>query len=247
MRLRERTTPSLKGTRRRSPMKQHMHVLSSVKDKFRLHLLYNERKHAHTYEALTTHRLHDPTLFNTHMCSAATAHEKAFNMLRVPQERLARLNSLPMEDKQKQAVARKIDQTEVECGKRQAQLDATSRMLKDRARHFLQEFTPMVEAAMQAFAVRQHEAYHQMALLIGRHVAGSQGGDIEGLRERCKWFLQEPPGPESPPHQKMLAGATQQPALPAPVDDTSKDVTADNVPEKLQEEAAAVAKAISAA
>ena len=58
--------------------------------------------------------------------SSAMAHEKAYNHLQAPKDRLAHLSSLPEAERERPDVAKKIDQAEVDLGKREAQLEATA-------------------------------------------------------------------------------------------------------------------------
>lgn len=67
-------------------------------------------------------QIYDPSFYY----SSAVAHEKAYNHLKSPQDRLAHLTSLPEVERERPDVAKKIDQAEVDLGKREAQLEATA-------------------------------------------------------------------------------------------------------------------------
>jgi hypothetical protein len=69
--------------------------------------------------------------------SAAKAHEKAYNQLRAPTKRLERLRARDQELDDDDAVALKIDQAEVDLGKRVGIMKETTSMLKQRSAAFL--------------------------------------------------------------------------------------------------------------
>jgi hypothetical protein len=104
-----------------------------------------------------------------------------------------------LDDEQRESpeCQKKIDVAEVELEKRKAQVAATSKMLKIRARLFLDTYTPYVRDAISAFAVAQHDAHAAMARAIGRSVGGG-GGGVDAARRECAWFLDAEPGAATP-------------------------------------------------
>ena len=104
-----------------------------------------------------------------------------------------------LDDEQRESpeCQKKIDVAEVELEKRKAQVAATSKMLKIRARLFLDTYTPYVRDAISAFAVAQHDAHAAMARAIGRSVGGG-GGGADAARRECAWFLDAEPGAATP-------------------------------------------------
>jgi dimethylaniline monooxygenase (N-oxide forming) len=119
------------------------------------------------------------------------AHEKAYNHLAAPEHRLRHLMHLP-DAKRSDDVEKRIDMAEVDLEKRRAQLDATSRMLKRRAKVFLNKFTPHVTDAVRAFTVCQHQARMDTAGLLEDVIAEDpveRLRTVEPLRERCAWFI----------------------------------------------------------
>ena len=125
------------------------------------------------------------------IASSALAHEKAFNHITAPESRLRHLMHLP-ENKRNDDVEKKIDMAEVDLEKRRAQLEATSRMLKRRAKVFLNKFTPHVTDAVRAFTLCQHRARLENAELLENVVAADpveRLRTIEHSRERCAWFI----------------------------------------------------------
>jgi len=129
--------------------------------------------------------------------SAALAHEKAFRQVKPPEHRLEHLMNLDDEQRESPECQKKIDVAEVELEKRKAQVAATSKMLKIRARLFLDTYTPYVRDAISAFAVAQHDAHAAMARAIGRSVGGG-GGGVDAARRECAWFLDAEPGAATP-------------------------------------------------
>lgn len=95
--------------------------------------------------------------------SSTLAHERAYNLMKPAQERLNHLTSLAEEERQRPDIEKKIDQAEVELEKRNAQLEATSRMLKQRAKTFLNKYTPKVLATIKAFTVCKHQVLASMS------------------------------------------------------------------------------------
>ena len=79
------------------------------------------------------------------------------------------------ENKRNDDVEKKIDMAEVDLEKRRAQLEATSRMLKRRAKVFLNKFTPHVTDAVRAFTLCQHRARLENAELLENVVAADRG------------------------------------------------------------------------
>ena len=127
----------------------------------------------------------------TSIASSALAHEKAYNHLAAPEHRLRHLMHLP-DAKRSDDVEKRIDMAEVDLEKRRAQLDATSRMLKRRAKVFLNKFTPHVTDAVRAFTVCQHQARMDTAGLLEDVIAEDpveRLRTVEPLRERCAWFI----------------------------------------------------------
>ena len=118
------------------------------------------------------------------------AHEKAFNHITAPESRLRHLMHLP--ENKHDDVEKKIDMAEVDLEKRRAQLEATSRMLKRRAKVFPSKFTPHVTDAVRAFTLCQHRARLENAELLENVVAADpveRLRTIEHSRERCAWFI----------------------------------------------------------
>jgi hypothetical protein len=123
--------------------------------------------------------------------STVVAHEKAFNQMRSPRARLARLNQLDDDRKEQDATALKIDQAEVDFGKREAQLRATSVRLKEKAASFLDVWTPKVENTLRGLNFAQRDALHADSQAFGEGclVHDDCDGSLEAARLKCRAYL----------------------------------------------------------
>lgn len=124
--------------------------------------------------------------------SAAKAHEKAYNQLRAPTKRLERLrrrNDQELDDDD--AVALKIDQAEVDLGKRVGIMKETTSMLKQRSAAFLADWTPAVANAFRGLNFAQRDATHADAQAFGEGclVHDDCDGSTEAARRACREYL----------------------------------------------------------
>ena len=122
--------------------------------------------------------------------SAAKAHEKAYNQLRAPTKRLERLRARDGDDDD-DAVALKIDQAEVDLGKRVGIMKETTSMLKQRSAAFLADWTPAVENAFRGVNFAQRDATHADAQAFGEGclVHDDCDGSTEAARRACREYL----------------------------------------------------------
>lgn len=140
------------------------------------------------------------------MNSSALAHEKAFNHMRAPRDRLESLMRLDPESRERDAAAKRIDQAEVDLRKREAQLEATTDMLKRRASVFLDTWTPKLADAFAALNFLEEEERRSAARLFGRLDADECGcASAEAARSKARAFVadeeeeEEEERPASPP------------------------------------------------
>ena len=122
--------------------------------------------------------------------SAAKAHEKAYNQLRAPTKRLERLRARDGDDDD-DAVALKIDQAEVDLGKRVGIMKETTSMLKQRSAAFLADWTPAVANAFRGLNFAQRDATHADAQAFGEGclVHDDCDGSTEAARRKCREYL----------------------------------------------------------
>ena len=122
--------------------------------------------------------------------SAAKAHEKAYNQLRAPTKRLERLRARDGDDDDA-AVALKIDQAEVDLGKRVGIMKETTSMLKQRSAAFLADWTPAVANAFRGLNFAQRDATHADAQAFGEGclVHDDCDGSTEAARRACREYL----------------------------------------------------------
>ena len=122
--------------------------------------------------------------------SAAKAHEKAYNQLRAPTKRLERLRARDGDDDD-DAVALKIDQAEVDLGKRVGIMKETTSMLKQRSAAFLADWTPAVANAFRGLNFAQRDATHADAQAFGEGclVHDDCDGSTEAARRACREYL----------------------------------------------------------
>ena len=123
--------------------------------------------------------------------SAAKAHEKAYNQLRAPTKRLERLRARDQELDDDDAVALKIDQAEVDLGKRVGIMKETTSMLKQRSAAFLADWTPAVANAFRGLNFAQRDATHADAQAFGEGclVHDDCDGSTEAARRACREYL----------------------------------------------------------
>lgn len=123
--------------------------------------------------------------------SAAKAHEKAYNQLRAPTKRLERLRARELVDDDDDAVALKIDQAEVDLGKRVGIMKETTSMLKQRSAAFLADWTPAVANAFRGLNFAQRDATHADAQAFGEGclVHDDCDGSTEAARRACREYL----------------------------------------------------------
>ena len=88
--------------------------------------------------------------------------------MRAPRDRLESLMRLDPESRERDAAAKRIDQAEVDLRKREAQLEATTDMLKRRASVFLDTWTPKLADAFAALNFLEEEERRSAARLFGR-------------------------------------------------------------------------------
>jgi len=138
--------------------------------------------------------------------SSALAHEKAFNHMRAPRDRLESLMRLDPESRERDAAAKRIDQAEVDLRKREAQLEATTDMLKRRASVFLDTWTPKLADAFAALNFLEEEERRSAARMFGRLDADECGcASAEAARAKARAFVadeeeeEEEERPASPP------------------------------------------------
>lgn len=124
--------------------------------------------------------------------SAAKAHEKAYNQLRAPTKRLERLRARDQKElDDDDAVALKIDQAEVDLGKRVGIMKETTSMLKQRSAAFLADWTPAVANAFRGLNFAQRDATHADAQAFGEGclVHDDCDGSTEAARRACREYL----------------------------------------------------------
>ncbi len=126
--------------------------------------------------------------------SAAKAHEKAYNQLRAPTKRLERLrrrNDQKELDDDDANVALRIDQAEVDLGKRVGIMKETTSMLKQRSAAFLADWTPAVANAFRGLNFAQRDATHADAQAFGEGclVHDDCDGSTEAARRACREYL----------------------------------------------------------
>ena len=121
--------------------------------------------------------------------SAAKAHEKAYNQLRAPTKRLERLRARDQELDDDDAL--KIDQAEVDLGKRVGIMKETTSMLKQRSAAFLADWTPAVANAFRGLNFAQRDALRGNAAAFGEECLGRNdcGGSTEAARRACRAYL----------------------------------------------------------
>ena len=146
------------------------------------------------YMRLTNH-LHPPphTPLNPNPNSSALAHEKAFNQMRSPQHRLEKLMHLDAAHQTEDKNALAIDKAEVDFGKRKAQLDATSEMLKERSVKFLETWTPRVADVLRGLSFAHHDILSENALMFGEGSLSVDDcdGSMENARRDCEAYLMD--------------------------------------------------------
>ena len=138
--------------------------------------------------------------------SAAKAHEKAYNQTRAPKKRLERLRArggdagdagdeppltASTDDVRDESLALKIDQAEVDLGKRLGILKETSIMLKRRSAAFLADWTPRVANAFRGMNFAQRDALRADALAFGEGclMRDDCDGSTEAARRACRAYL----------------------------------------------------------
>ena len=150
--------------------------------------------------------------------SAAKAHEKAYNQTRAPKRRLERLhareNGVSNDDDETAgvddehprlhdstnrriahsidtALALKIDQAEVDLGKRVGIMKETTIMLKRRANVFVTEWTPKIANAFRGLNFAQRDALHADSHAFGEGclVHDDCDGSTEAARRACREYL----------------------------------------------------------
>lgn len=149
--------------------------------------------------------------------SAAKAHEKAYNQTRAPKRRLERLNAREngvsnnddethgSDDEHPRfhdstnrtahsidtALALKIDQAEVDLGKRVGIMKETTIMLKRRANVFVTEWTPKIANAFRGLNFAQRDALHADSQAFGEGclVHDDCDGSTEAARRKCREYL----------------------------------------------------------
>jgi hypothetical protein len=119
--------------------------------------------------------------------------------MKAPEHRLARLNSLDDAHKDTDATAFAIDKAEVDFGKRKAQVEATSKMLAQRARHFLDTWTPKVCDALRGLNFAHADILAENATQFGEGclLVTDCGGDVSAARDACASFLRNASSVES--------------------------------------------------
>ena len=151
--------------------------------------------------------------------SSALAHEKAFNHMRAPRGRLESLMRLDPESRERDAAAKRIDQAEVDLRKREAQLEATTDMLKRRASVFLDTWTPKLADAFAALNFLEEEERRSAARLFGRLDADECGyASAEAARAKARAFVaddeeEEEERPASPPSTPTRGDASDRRAV----------------------------------
>ena len=135
------------------------------------------------------------------------AHEKAYNHMRAPRDRLVTLMRMDAERRESDRSAKRIDQAEVDLEKRRAQLEATTRMLKQRAKVFLDRWTPAVREALLALHVLQADALADWSRFFDDLDAAACEGSVDHARERARAFLddEEPSSPPPTPDGSVAA------------------------------------------
>ena len=150
--------------------------------------------------------------------SAAKAHEKAYNQIRAPRRRLERFraktengfsssrdddDSTASDDEGRfddstirtgaidHALALKIDQAEVDLGKRVGIMKETTIMLRRRARVFVYEWTPKIADAFRGLNFAQRDALHADSQAFGEGclVHDDCDGSTEAARRKCREYL----------------------------------------------------------
>ena len=138
--------------------------------------------------------------------SAAKAHEKAYNQTRAPKKRLERLRArggdagdagdeppltASTDDVRDESLALKIDQAEVDLGKRLGILKETSIMLKRRSAAFLADWTPRVANAFRGMNFAQRDALRADARAFGEGclMRDDCDGSTEAARRACRAYL----------------------------------------------------------
>ena len=152
--------------------------------------------------------------------SAAKAHEKAYNQIRAPRRRLERFraktengfsssrdddDSTASDDEGRRtkdstiqktgaidhALALKIDQAEVDLGKRVGIMKETTIMLRRRARIFVYEWTPKIADAFRGLNFAQRDALHADSQAFGEGclVHDDCDGSTEAARRKCREYL----------------------------------------------------------
>lgn len=149
--------------------------------------------------------------------SAAKAHEKAYNQTRAPKRRLERFrarengfsssrdddDSTASDDERRfddstirtgaidHALALKIDQAEVDLGKRVGIMKETTIMLRRRARVFVYEWTPKIADAFRGLNFAQRDALHADSQAFGEGclVHDDCDGSTEAARRKCREYL----------------------------------------------------------
>ena len=150
--------------------------------------------------------------------SAAKAHEKAYNQIRAPRRRLERFraktengfsssrdddDSTASDDEGRfddstirtgaidHALALKIDQAEVDLGKRVGIMKETTIMLRRRARIFVYEWTPKIADAFRGLNFAQRDALHADSQAFGEGclVHDDCDGSTEAARRKCREYL----------------------------------------------------------
>ena len=126
--------------------------------------------------------------------------------MRGPRDRLESLMRLDPESRERDAAAKRIDQAEVDLRKREAQLEATTDMLKRRASVFLVTWTPKLADAFAALNFLEEEERRSAARLFGRLDADKCGcASAEAARAKARAFVaddeeeEEEERPASPP------------------------------------------------
>ena len=153
--------------------------------------------------------------------SAAKAHEKAYNQTKAPKRRLERfkaarenVSSVSNDDDETHgsddehpqvipystnrtahsidtALALKIDQAEVDLGKRLGIMKETTIMLKRKANVFVTEWTPKIANAFRGLNFAQRDALHADSRSFGEGclVHDDCDGSTEAARRKCREYL----------------------------------------------------------
>ena len=123
--------------------------------------------------------------------------------MRAPRDRLESLMRLDPESRERDAAAKRIDQAEVDLRKREAQLEATTDMLKRRASVFLDTWTPKLADAFAALNFLEEEERRSAARMFGRLDHDECGcASAEAARAKARAFVadeEEEERPASPP------------------------------------------------